>query len=101
MFAMLIADLRQCWNVGSLSPEAQEVEIVVEFELTRDAVPIRETIALVEFNRGTQDAADEALGAAFRAILRCGQDGLNLPTDAFEQWQRVQVRFDASHTVTR
>lgn len=99
--AMLIEGLEPCWNVGTLSPEAQEVEIVVEFEMTRDAVPIRETIRVVEFSRGTQDAADEALGSAFRAIMRCGQDGLNLPIDVFEQWQRVQVRFDASHTVTR
>lgn len=99
--AMLIAGIQPCWNVGSLSPEAQEVSIIVAFEMTPDATPIRESIRLTDFSEGTQDAADEALGAAFRAIVRCGRDGLGLPAEMFEQWQRVEVRFDASSGASR
>jgi hypothetical protein len=99
--AQLIAGLQPCWNVGALSAEAQAVQIVVGFEMAPDATPIRDTIHLVEFSQGSQDAADEALGAAFRAIVRCGREGLGLPSELYEQWQRVEVGFDASAAVTR
>lgn len=93
--------IRDCWNVGDLSEEAMAVRIRVAFEATPEGELIRETIEMTEFSNGTQEAADEALGPAFRAIMRCGEVGLDLPPETYSIWQRVEVLFDASTMVTR
>lgn len=94
--------IRSCWNVSGLSPEAQNVRVVVSFEATPEAELIRESIEMVAFENGSQDAADEALGPAFRAIMRCANMGYQgLPPATYPIWQRVQMTFDASAMVNR
>lgn len=94
--AQITGAIRACWNVSDLSPEASVVRIRLAFETTPEGGLIRESIEMTEFTNGTQDAAEEALGPAFRAIMRCAEDGLDLPPETHEIWQWVEVQFDAA-----
>lgn len=97
----ITAAIRNCWNIADLSEEAAAVRIWLAFDTTPEGQVVRNTIEMIEFSNGTQDAADEALGPAFRAIMRCGEQGLDLPAETYSIWQRVEVQFDASSVVTR
>ena len=65
----------QCWNIGSLSKEAQRTTVVVGFEMSREGRPVDGTLRLVSYDGGSQAAAQQAYEAARRAILRCGTNG--------------------------
>lgn len=93
--------IRSCWNVADLSEEAAAVRIWLAFDTTPEGRVLRDTIEMIEFSNGTQDAANEALGPAFRAIMRCGELGLDLPAETYPIWQSVEVQFDASSVVTQ
>lgn len=99
--AQISEAIRACWNVGSLSEEAMDVSIRLGFDTTPEGEVIRETIEMTEFSNGTQDAAEEALVQAFAAIMRCGNNGLDLPRETHPIWQRVEITFDAGSMVTR
>lgn len=99
--AQITGAIRNCWNVGDMSDAAMAVRIWVAFNTTPQGDLIRESIEMTEFSNGTQDAADEALGPAFRAIMRCAEAGLNFPPETHDIWQRVEIQFDASSMVTR
>lgn len=99
--AQISGAIRACWNPAGLSEEAMVVRIRLAFETTPDGEVIRETIEMTNFSNGTQEAADEALQPAFAAIMRCGNDGLDLPRDTHSIWQRVEILFDAASMVTR
>ena len=99
--AQIIGPIRACWNVSDLSEDATAVRIWLAFDTTVDGEVIRETIEMTRFENGTQDAAEEALVPAFAAIMRCGNDGLDLPPETHAIWQRVEILFDAASVVTR
>lgn len=78
-----------CWNTSALSREAQMQAITVSFRVDAKNRPLSESIALI----GPSDpVAQEAFGAARRAILRCGQTGLPLPTDFVGH--EIEIAFD-------
>lgn len=93
--------IRACWNVSGLSEEATAVRIWLAFNTTPEGGILRDTIEMIEFSNGTQDAADEALGPAFRAIMRCGDTGLDLPPETHSIWQRVEMQFEAASVVAQ
>lgn len=99
--AQISGAIRSCWNISNLTDEALAVRISVAFEATADGQLIRESIEMTNYENGTQDAAEEALGAAFRAIMRCAEMGLDLPPETHPIWQRVEMIFDAASMVTR
>lgn len=99
--AQITGAIRDCWNVGDLSDEVMAISIWVAFNATPEGEVIRDTIEMTGFSGGTKDAADEALGPAFRAIMRCAETGLDLPVETYPVWQRVEVQFDASGMVAR
>lgn len=99
--AQITGAIRACWNVDGLSDEAMAVRIRLAFDTTPEGEVIRESIAMTEFDNGTQDAAEEALVPAFAAIMRCGDAGLDLPPETHAIWQRVEILFDAASVVTR
>lgn len=99
--AQISEAIRACWNVASLSPEATIVRIRLGFNTTPEGEVIRSSIEMMDFSNGTQDAAEEALVQAFAAIMRCGNNGLDLPPETHEIWQRVEMTFDAASMVTR
>ncbi|GAB5448797.1 hypothetical protein [Gymnodinialimonas sp.] len=99
--AQISEAIRACWNVGGLSEEATAVRIRLGFDTTPDGQVIRESIEMVDYTNGTQDAAEEALVQAFAAIMRCGNDGLDLPVETHPIWQRVEMTFDAGSMAAR
>lgn len=83
-----------CWNVGSLSNEAQRTTVVVGFDMSPDARPVDGTLRLISYDGGSQAAAQQAYEAARRAILRCGASGYNLPAESYDDWRQVELVFN-------
>ena len=80
--------IQVCWNPPAGVIDAAELRVSVQFRLDRSGmVDGQPTITQSSGNR----QADES---ARRAVLRCGQNGYNLPADKFEAWQDVVVNFD-------
>lgn len=83
-----------CWNVGSLSNEAQRTTVVVGFDMTPEGRPVDGSLRLISSDGGSQAAAQQAYEAARRAILRCGTDGYNLPVESYDDWRQVELVFN-------
>ncbi|WP_284261770.1 cell envelope biogenesis protein TolA [Roseicyclus amphidinii] len=83
-----------CWNVGSLSNEAQRTTVVVGFDMSREGRPVDGTLRLVSYEGGSQSAAQQAFEAARRAILRCGANGYGLPAESYDHWRQVELVFN-------
>lgn len=83
-----------CWNVGSLSTEAQGTTVVVAFDMARDGTPQSGTLRMIEFTGGSETAARQAFEAARRAILRCARDGYDLPEESYGRWAQVELVFN-------
>ncbi len=83
-----------CWNVGSLSTDALKTTVVVSVAMNRDGTPINESIRLLSSSGGSSGAAQQAFGAARRAIIRCGAKGYDLPADKYAQWQDIEMTFN-------
>lgn len=83
-----------CWNVGSLSTEAQGTTVVVGFDMTREGRPVEGSLRLVSYDGGSQAAAQQAYEAARRAILRCGANGYDLPIESYDYWRQVELVFN-------
>ncbi|MEM8729610.1 MAG: energy transducer TonB [Pseudomonadota bacterium] len=84
----------QCWSVGSLSSAALETTVVAGVSMTPDGRPVTNSIRLLSWSDGTEAAAQQAFGAARRAIIRCGQQGYPLPADKYEQWREIEMTFN-------
>ena len=86
--------VQNCWNVGSLSSEALRTTVVVALSLTPDGRPEEGSIRLLSSTGGSGAAANQAFGAARRAILRCGARGFQLPSDKYAQWRNIEMTFN-------
>ncbi|WP_299724391.1 energy transducer TonB [uncultured Tateyamaria sp.] len=83
-----------CWNVGSLSTEALGTTVVVVVDMTPDGKPVNSSIRLASSSGGSESAANQAFGAARRAIIRCAGDGYGLPADKYGQWKEIEMTFN-------
>ena len=83
-----------CWNVGSLSSEALATTVVVAVSMTPAGKPEVGSIRMVSFSGGSERAARRAFDAARRAIIRCGANGYNLPSDKYAQWKEIEMTFN-------
>lgn len=83
-----------CWNVGSLSTEAQGTTVVVGFDMTPEGRPVDGSLRLISSKGGGTLAAQQAFEAARRAILRCGANGYNLPVESYDDWRQVELVFN-------
>jgi hypothetical protein len=92
--AELAKKIQSCWNVGSLSVDAQQISITVSVDLRIDGVPILESIAMVSHNGTSEASAVQAFETARRAILRCGVVGFEFPPDEYEEWKTITLEFD-------
>ena len=90
--AMRLA-VSKCWNIGSLSTEAQRTVVVVGFSLSREG-KVAGNLRLLSSSGGSAAAADQAFQAARRAILRCGAKGYDLPADKYDQWKDIEITFN-------
>ena len=87
--------IEACWNIGSLSRDAQRTAVTVAFEMTPAGMPDAETVRLVGAEGGSDAAAALAFEAARRAILRCAlqQDGYRLPAEKYARWREIIIEF--------
>lgn len=86
--------IQQCWNIGTLSTEAQQVTVTVGFSMTPGAVPEQGTIYMVDNSGGSEGAVSQAFDAARRAIIRCQGDGYGLPPESYDAWRDVEITFN-------
>ena len=82
----------QCWNLGSSSTDAMKTTVVVLVQMQPNGVP--SGIELVSSEGPTQDAVQTAFQAARRAVIRCGANGYNLPSEKYEQWREIEMTFN-------
>ena len=86
--------ISRCYNVGALSSEALAVNIYVSVEMARDGKPVIPSIKLLRSENGSDAAAKQAYDAARRAIIICGSDGFDLPSEKYDQWKTVEIKFN-------
>ncbi|MEO0945565.1 MAG: energy transducer TonB [Pseudomonadota bacterium] len=89
----LKASISSCWNLGALSTDAFQTVIVVNLEVDPSGKPIMETMEMTSFD-GNRRAADQVFRAARSAMFRCGQRGLPLPPEKYEEWRFMEILFD-------
>jgi hypothetical protein len=89
--------VQRCWNVGSLSSDALRTTVVVGVDMNEDATPATGSIRLISHTGGSEASARQAFETARRAIIRCGVNGFDLPSEKFGQWQRIEMTFDPSN----
>tara|TARA_R100000322_G_scaffold60379_8_gene37282 strand:+ start:38266 stop:39339 length:1074 start_codon:yes stop_codon:yes gene_type:complete len=82
----------QCWNLGSSSTDAMKTTVVVLVQMQPNGVP--SGIELVSSNGPNGQATQTAFQAARRAVIRCGANGYNLPSDKYEQWREIEMTFN-------
>ncbi len=90
----LRVSVQRCWNVGSLSAEAMRTTVTVLVEMGRDSKPIHATIRRLGYEGGNETSARQAFEAARRAIIRCGNDGFDLPAEKYEHWRELELVFN-------
>ena len=86
--------VRECWNVGALSTDALAVTVTVAVSMQPDGRPDAGSIRLADAEGGSGAAVERAFDAARRAIIRCGQDGYDLPSDQYDQWRDIEMVFN-------
>jgi hypothetical protein len=86
--------IQQCWNIGTLSTEAQQITVTLGFSMTPGAMPEQGSIYTVDSSGGSDGAISQAFEAARRAIIRCAGDGYGLPSESYEAWRDVEITFN-------
>ena len=86
--------IQQCWNIGVLSTDAQQVTVTVAFSMTPSARHEQGSIRIVSASGGTETAIQQAFDAARRAIIRCEGDGYGLPADKYDAWRDIEITFN-------
>ena len=86
--------IQQCWNIGTLSTEAQQVTVTVGFSMTPSATIEQGSVYIVDSSAGSDGAITQAFQAARRAIIRCDRDGYGLPPEKYEAWRDVEITFN-------
>jgi len=92
--AELRSGFAACWNIGSLSPEAQQTAVVVALSLGRDGRVDPESVRMVTSSSHDPAVTAQAYAAARRAVLRCGRAGFDLPRAQYELWREMELTFD-------
>jgi outer membrane biosynthesis protein TonB len=87
--------IQQKWNIGSLSTTAAQVIVVVAGTLSQDGKV--QSIGMVSFTGGTDEAAQLAYTAAKSAIHRAANEGLNLPAEKYDDWKDFEFTFDPTN----
>ncbi|SEM61119.1 Cell division and transport-associated protein TolA [Roseovarius tolerans] len=86
--------VQRCWNVGSLSSEALRTTVVVGVQMAESGRPEIGSIRMLSASGGGDAAAKQAFEAARRAIIRCGNDGFDLPVEKYDHWRDIEMTFN-------
>ena len=82
-----------CWEFDPASLAGQST-VTVGFDLDADGNVV-EPVQLVWHDAPTKEAADQAFGAAKRAILGCQDDAVVLPPEQHSHSRRAEMTFEA------
>lgn len=83
--------MQRCWPAGALPLSAQNTTVVIALDMSREALPIEDSIRMIRFFGGSVDDAELVFTTAKRALIRCAGAGYDLPRDQFAAWQHLQV----------
>ena len=86
--------VQRCWNVGSLSSEALRTTVVLGVQMAETGKPEIGSIRMLSASGGGDAAAKQAFEAARRAIIRCGNDGFDLPVEKYDHWRDIEMTFN-------
>ena len=90
----LVAQVQSCWNLGATSTEALRTTVTIAFSMTDEGKPIQGSVKLVRSNSDSERAVQRAFESGRHAILKCLENGHDLPIEKYEQWQNVEMTFD-------
>lgn len=86
----LRGQIQACWSVPASAQGQGNLKVSVRFNLEPDGrLAGNPAITTSSGNRQLDESAR-------RAVLRCGQNGYQLPADKYDAWQTVIVNFDPS-----
>lgn len=89
-----LRQVEQCWNIGTLSTEAQRTIVTIAFSLGEDGKPVSASLKMIGATGGTDTSAKQAYETARRAILRCGRNGYDMPAEKYAHWREVELTFN-------
>jgi hypothetical protein len=90
----LSSAINKCLNTGTLSTDALNTTVEVQFEMSEDAKPNVQSIKMMSFSGDSIAAAQIAFQVARKAIVLCGQKGYGLDPAKYGQWAVLNVAFD-------
>lgn len=90
----LSSAINKCWNTGTMSTDALNTTVEVQFEMSEDAKPDYKSIKMTGFSGGSEAAAQIAFQVARKAIVLCGQKGYGLDPAKYGQWAVLNLAFD-------
>ena len=90
----LSSAINKCLNTGTLSTDALNTTVEVQFEMSEDAKPDFKSIKMTGFSGGSEAAAQIAFQVARKAIVLCGQKGFGLDPAKYGQWAVLNMTFD-------
>ena len=90
----LSSAINKCLNTATLSTDALNTTVEVQFEMSEDAKPDYKSIKMTGFSGGSEAAAQIAFQVARKAIVLCGQKGYGLDPAKYGQWAVLNVAFD-------
>ncbi|WP_093968551.1 hypothetical protein [Actibacterium lipolyticum] len=85
--------VQRCWVVDAGS-EAGRITVTVAMSLTEDGKVAGNSIKMIANSGGSDQAVNSAFQSARRAILRCQQNGYDLPKEKYAQWRDVEMTFN-------
>ena len=77
-----------------MGSEAASVTVTVGMEMDPSGRVVSSSLRLIGSEGGSASAADTAFQAARRAIMRCQNDGYQLPQDKYDQWKTIEMTFN-------
>ena len=86
--------VQECWNIGSLSTEAQRVTVTISVQMSQSGVPETNSVRMIDNTGGSETAIRQAFEAARRAVLRCGTSGYDLPVESYDHWREIEITFN-------
>ena len=90
----LSSAINKCWNTGTLSTDALNTTVEVQFEMSEDAKPDCKSIKMTGLLSGSEASAQISFQVAHKAIVLCGQKGYGLDPAKYGQLAVLNVAFD-------
>jgi len=86
-----------CWNVPAGAKGAQDMIIVIHFQLNPDGLLLGspKVVDSARMNRSGQEFYRAAAESALRAVRKCAPYDF-LPRDKFDLWREIEMNFDPS-----